>query len=136
MKNQKKKYDYRKDIPWAVFNWMLLAWVLLFLVLQASWEVMPDYYIKLVLAVLLISLAWFGVLCFKGTRARFIVNPRTDSYGWVMRTGKKLKYAAKRLARSYPILVRKIKLKDSTFKVTITKKYKYHPNPTSVEEVE
>jgi hypothetical protein len=136
MKNQKKKYDYRKDIPIAVFNWMLLAWVLLFLVLQAGWEVMPDYYNKLVLAVLLISLAWFGALCFKGTRARFMINPRTDSFGWVMRTGKTLKYAVKRLARNYPILIRRIRLKDSTYKVTITKKYKYHPNPMSVEEVE
>ena len=38
--------------------------------------------------------------------------------------------------RSYPTFVKKIKLKDSTYKVTVTKKYKYHPNPTSVEEIE
>lgn len=136
MKDRKKKYDYRNDIPWAVFNWMLLVWVILFLVLQAGWEVMPVYYNVFIHAVLLLSLAWFGLLCLKGTRMRFILSPRTDSHGWIIRTGRTLKYAARKLMRSYPTFVKKIKLKDSTYKVTVTKKYKYHPNPTSVEEIE
>ena len=136
MKSPKKQYDYRKEIPWAVLNWMFLGWVLLFLILEATWEILPVFYLNLLRALMIMSFLFLGLLFFKGTRWRFILSSKTDSHGWIIRTGKKLKSAARKLAINYPTLVKTIKLKDSTYKVTVTKKYKYHQNPTSVEEID
>ena len=136
MKNNRKKFEYEKEIPFVLLNWLALGWLTVYILLDYYQESFPPYIEVTLIVCLVVLLLLFAKMCFKGTRARFIVSSTTDSNGWIVRTGKKINYAARKLARSYPILVKTIKLKDSTFKVKITKKYKYHPNPTSVEEVD
>jgi len=136
MKDQHVKENYNKELPPTLFNWILLVWFILLFVWDGvlSRKSGPAYLIITIPIVL--SAIGFILLALKGTNARFYFNPRTDSDGWVMRTGQTLKFAAKRLAQNYPRIIKKVRLKDSTFKVTVTKKYKYNPNPISIEEVD
>ena len=139
-KPRKNKFDFRDEIPYAVINWLILAWFVI--AIFSSFAVVPEDsrlkpFIEIGSIALLISISiLIFILCFRGTRLSFLINPRTDSDGWVMRTQNKLKVMAKRLAYNYPELIKRIHLKDSTFRVKIVKRYKYHENPITIDEVE
>jgi hypothetical protein len=133
-KKSPRKYDPRQDYPVALFNWMILLWFTLFMAAEYLGSRFDPSLRLLCYALVLLSALFMCNLALKGTRLQYYFNPRTDPYGWVMRTGSKMKTLAKKLRYNYPQIIKMIRLKDTLYKVRITRKYRYHPNPITIEE--
>ena len=136
MKKRKKQFDYRDEVPYVLLSWMTLLWFILYLAGEYLFNNISETLGSVCFILIFVSAVVIAILAFKGTSIKFWFNPNTDSEGWVFRTHNKMKTMAKKLRNNYPEIVKKIRLKDTLYKVKITKKYRYHPNPMSIEEMD